>query len=493
MAKGTDNTDQTSILSIINTGEQSFTSLDDSEEIYLNGNVEWHKKLSAKHAFSSSANFEYDKSSANTFWDTNRAISEGFVPLEPDDIYRLELLRQTQKRNASFIFKHYWNINKFNLLHTTFGNQYKAYQFVTDDSQLLDDGTVNDFSSDGFGNDLNFRWNDLYAGMYYNARVGEFEFHQSLFLHNYSWSLDQANVIKKNKWALLPDVSIRRRSSSTGAFLRLDSSLKSSFSDVARLAGNYYLQSYNSVYIGNEDLENELSHYSSLTYSRSSLLRGLYVLGVISYEYRINGITSSIITKDQDRLTSPIRLRAPNQNYNGTVIAKKSTKNFKYSLTTRLNSSRSSQQINGAISEYKNTTGSYRLSAQTLHKKFPIIEVGFKQSLGNYGSNNTTFNFLTNEPFISLEYDFLKNFIGSFDYTHYNYQNRSTDLSNEFSIGNASLSYGKENSAWDFKVSVQNLFDVRFKKQNSFNVFVVSDQNTYVLPRIAMFSLIYKL
>jgi len=219
----------------------------------------------------------------------------------------------------------------------------------------------------------------------------------------------------------------------------------------------------------------------------------MYVLGVISYEYRINGITSSIVTEDQDRLTSPIRLRAPNQNLNGTVIAKKSTKNFKYSLMTRLNASRSSQQINGAISEYKNTTGSYRLSAQTLHKEFPIIEVGFKQSLGNYGSNNTTFNFLTNEPYISFEYDFLRDFIGSFDYTHYSYRNRSTDLSNEFSIGNASLSYGKENSAWDFKVSVQNLFDVRFKNQNSFNVFVVSDQNTYVLPRLAMFSLIYKL
>ncbi|MCM4173958.1 hypothetical protein DHD32_21030 [Arenibacter sp. TNZ] len=493
MAKGTDNTDGASILSTIGTEEQSFKSVDNSEDTYVNGNMEWHKKLSTKHAFSSSGNFEYDNSGSNIFWDTNRAISEGIVPLEPDDIYRLELLRQIQNRTASGIFKHYWNIDNFNLLHTTFGNQYRAYRFVTNDSQLLDDGTVNDFGSNGFGNDLNFRLNDLYAGIYYNARVGKFEFHQSLFLHNYSWSIDQANVIKKNKWALLPDVSIRRRSSSTGSFLRLDSSLRSSFSDVAKLAGNYYLQSYNSVYIGNKDLENELRHYSSLTYSRLSLLRGLYTLGVISYEYRINGITSSIITEDQDRLTSPFRLSAPNQNLNGTVIAKKSTKNFKYSLTTRLNSSRSSRQINGTISEYKNTTGSYRLSAQTLHKKFPIIEVGFKQSIGNYGSNNKTFNFLTNEPFISFEYDFLKNFIGSFDYTHYNYQNRSTDLTNAFSIGNASLSYGKESSAWDFKVSVQNLFDVRSKNQNSFNVFVVSDQNTFVLPRIVMFSLIYKL
>ena len=493
LVKGTDNNNDASIISDVNTTEQSFNSFNDSEEVYMNGNLEWHKKLSKNNAISSSANIEYNKSNANTFWQTNRAIAEGIIPLEPDDIFQLELLREVRKNNISIIGKHYWTINKSSLLHTTFGNQYKSHQFVTNDSQLLGNGNVNDFSTDGFGNNLIFKWNDLYAGLYYNLRVGEFEFHPSLFLHNYSWSVDQATFIKRNKWVLLPEISMRRRSNSSGGFLRFDSGLRSSFSDISNLASNFYLQSYNSVYVGNENLENELSHYSSITYIRSSLLRAFYILAELSYTYRINGITNSIVTENQDRLLTPIRLNVPNQNLNGTLIVKKSTNNLKYGITTRLNSSRSSQQVNATISEYKNISGSYRLSAQTLHKKFPVIEVGFKQSLGYYGSGDNTFNFITNEPFFSLDYDFLKSFIFSSDYTHFNYQNKSTATSNTFSISNASLSYGKESSPWNFKLSAQNLFDVKFKNQNSFNVFLVSDQKTFLLPRIVMFSVTYKL
>lgn len=223
LAKARNNLGLTSIISIIDFNEQNFEDIKDTDEAYVNGNLEWHKKLSNKNAFSADSSFEYDKNNAISNWNTNRAIAEGLIPFEPSDFYKLRLLREVKKKGLSGIFKYYWNINNFNLVHITFGNQYKDYQFLTDDSQLLSNGGVNNFSSNNFGNDLSFKLNDLYLGIYYNAQVGEFEFIQSIFLHNYAWSIDQSNLIKKNKWVLLPDVSIRRRSSSSGAFLRLDS------------------------------------------------------------------------------------------------------------------------------------------------------------------------------------------------------------------------------------------------------------------------------
>ncbi|WP_282074592.1 carboxypeptidase-like regulatory domain-containing protein [Maribacter aquivivus] len=493
IAKGTDFEDRNAIISKINAEEQTFKSLDDSQETYIDGNIEFHKKISKKHAFSSSTNFSFNKNSTMNFWNTDRAISENFIPIEPANLFKLELLRKTDAKNISAVFKHYWSINEFNLLHTTFGNIYKSQIFFTKDAQILDDGSLNEFSSNGFGNDLNFRLNDLYFGMYHNTRAGEFEFHQSLFLHHYSWSINQSNTIDKNNWVLLPDISIRRRSASNGGFLRLDSSLKNSFSEASKFASNFYLNSYNSIYQGNENLKNELRHYSSLTYSKSSLLRGLFLMGILTYVYRLNGITNSIETENQDRLLSPIRLRSPNENLGGTVIIKKSTNKFKYSFTGKLNSSKFSQLLNSDISEYKNTIGSYQLAVQTLHKKFPVIELGFKQSLGNYGTSNNTFNFISKEPFLSFKYDFLNKFIFDFDYTYYDYKNKSTSLNNSFSLANAFISYNKNKSPWEFKLSAKNVFDVKFKNQNSFNLFVVSDQRTFILPRIAMFSITYKL
>lgn len=64
---------------------------------------------------------------------------------------------------------------------------------------------------------------------------------------------------------------------------------------------------------------------------------------------------------------------------------------------------------------------------------------------------------------------------------------------NTLDIVNASLFYQKEDSPWGFEVSATNLFDVKFKQQNSFSSFLISDSKTFILPRIIMFKLSYKL
>src|SRR5690606_37290658 len=130
---------------------------------------------------------------------------------------------------------------------------------------------------------------------------------------------------------------------------------------------------------------------------------------------------------------------------------------------------------------------------KTLFKKFPTLEVGFRQSTGNYILSGNTSKFITSEPFVNLDYDFLKGFIASFDYTAYKYVNRSINQQNSYEMANASLYYKKENSAWSFKVEAQNLFNVKFKNQNSFSSYIISDTKTYILPRINIFSIGYKL
>ena len=493
LVKSKNNYGQTSIVSNIEANEISIQNSKDSDESNISGNLEWHKKIAKKQALSSSFNLQYDKINSDGFWETNRPISNSLIPYETADFYLLSLIRRTQEKSLNAIFKHYWTINNFNLIQTTIGNHIGKNLFFTNDSQLLDDGSTNDFTENGFGNDLNFELNDFYLGTYYNLTVGKFEFEQSLFLHNYSWMLSQSNDKKINKWILLPNFSVKTGSKSRKGFLRFDTGLKNSFSNASRLASRYYLQSYNSVFVGDENLENELQHSTSLTYSKSNLFRGLYFLGVLNYVYKIDGITNSIENDGQNSLFSSVILNKPNENINGTLIVKKNFKNFKYDLTARVFSTKSSELINSTISEYKNTNGSYRLSAQTSHKDFPIIEIGIKKSFGSYSTSSTSNKFTTNEPFFKFNYDFLKKFVFLFDYTNYNYRNKEANITNSFNISNASFSYGKESSAWNFKLSGQNLFDIRYKNQNSFNIYIISDSRTYILPRVLMASIIYKL
>ena len=124
---------------------------------------------------------------------------------------------------------------------------------------------------------------------------------------------------------------------------------------------------------------------------------------------------------------------------------------------------------------------------------FPTISLGFKRNINNFTSNNSISQFITDEPYINLDYDFLKGFIFSFDYTHYNYQNKQQNIKNKYTLANTTLSYRKENSAWTYKIEAKNLFDTEFKQSNSFSDYLISDTKTFIFPRIIMFSIGYNL
>ena len=104
-----------------------------------------------------------------------------------------------------------------------------------------------------------------------------------------------------------------------------------------------------------------------------------------------------------------------------------------------------------------------------------------------------TSKFITTQPFINIDYNFLEDFIFNFDYTKSNYQNKTLGQKNTYEIANATLSYKKENSAWSYKITAQNLFNAKFKQSNSFSDFLISDTKTFILPRIIMFSIGYNL
>jgi hypothetical protein len=62
-----------------------------------------------------------------------------------------------------------------------------------------------------------------------------------------------------------------------------------------------------------------------------------------------------------------------------------------------------------------------------------------------------------------------------------------------YEIANATLSYTKENSAWSYKITTQNIFNAQFKQSNRFSDYVVSDSNIFILPRIWLLSIGYNL
>ncbi|WP_028889902.1 carboxypeptidase-like regulatory domain-containing protein [Tenacibaculum ovolyticum] len=485
------------ISSLINNDVNSIETSKENDIWYVNQNIEWHKDQSKKHTFSTVLDYTFDKNNPTTFWGASQSFLDRIKPIiKPLNIsqnsLKIQQLNQTEKHYLHTVFKDFWELNNSNHIYTTIGNTHQQEKFVSNDYQILDDNSNNNFSSDGFNNATVFKHNDFFAGVHYKFRTGIFTFKQGAYLHNYNWRVNQLNPIVKNKWVVLPDFLLKIEFNKSKK-IQLNYNLKTNFSNASKLANRFYLQSYNSVFKGNPNLENELYHSARIRYSRFSLYRGLMLLANVNYTKRVKGFRSAVNFDGVNRFLTIDMLENPTKNWSVRSSLRKKIKKIRYHIEGSYSSSSFKQSINNSFVNNKNNNYSFDVGFETLFDHFPTIETGFRRSIGSYVSSNSTSKFVTNEPYVNIDYDFLKGFVFNFDYTYYNYQNKSQGINNKYNVANAVLSYQKEDSPWLFKTTTQNLFDTTFKQSNSFSDYLVSDSKTYVMPRVVMFSIGYKL
>jgi len=498
--KRTSNNKSNDLTSIVAANTNTISTNRDLKATYVNQNIEWHKRQNDKHTFSSVFNYVFDKNNQNSFLETQDDAFNGLIPVTNQNLYLINQLKNTQEQNIDAVFKHFWEINNNNHIYSTVGNKLLLEDFSTDDSQTLDNGNSNNFKTNGFGNNLDFKLNDLFFGVHYKFRTGIFTFKQGAFLHNYNWQVNQQTQTNKNNWLVLPDF-LAKIEFNKSKKITINYNLKTSFSDASRFANRFYLQSYNSVFKGNENLSNNLFHSARIYYSRFSLYRGLMLFASINYNKQIKGVRNTV-QFDTNNTNPALRINQfltaqlfdnPSETLRGNIHLEKTIKKLKYKFDVGFNNNQYIQQVDNILQTNKNKSYDYEIAIETLFDDFPTVEIGFKQDVGRFISSNNTSKFITTEPFINVDYDFLNGFIFNFDYTKSNYQNKTIGQKNVYEIANATLSYRKENSAWSYKIKAQNLFNAQFKQSNRFSDYVVSDTKTFILPRIIMFSIGYNL
>jgi len=490
--KSADDSYTNTINSRVDTVSNAFLNDRFGEQTFFNQTVEWHRKLSREHSFSGVVDYTYDKLTPRTFWQTNDDILAGLIPIINEPSIRINQFKQTEKNQIKSIFKHYWVLNRNNHIYSTIGNVNLKQTFFTDDAQELDDGTQNNFGEAGFNTNFHFRLNDAFAGVFYKFRTGIFTFDQGVFIHYYRWNPNQENTSVKDRVVVLPNINAKAEMTMSKS-LQFNYELKSSFSDASQFASRFYLQSYNSVFSGNTTIENTLSHDLNLRFTKSRGYRGFGIYASANYSKQIEGIVNNVNYEGINQVVTPFFVDNSSETWglSGSMSKKISQINFRTGL--RYTNTMFLQFVNDIPFENRNQNTSYTLSAKTLYDDFPIIEIGWRQSFGNFTLSDNTTNFVTAEPFINFDYDFLSGFIVSADFTSYTYQNQTLDQRNSYEIANASLLYQKESSAWSFKVEAQNVFDVQFKNQNTFTSYIISDSRTFILPRILLFSIGYNL
>lgn len=465
----------------------------------------FNKSFSYKHKISINTNLQYLEQENTRDWLFDQPIFTNLIPFEEEgNNFNFTSNEASQAQVAQLDVKHYWVLNNTNHLYPIGGVNYLNKNFSTFDFQELEDGSINSFEEANFNNDLDFQLLDIFAGLQYKFMINKWIFRPGAVFRNYRWNASQfgQEIVANNKWVFQPEFMMKKDFSMNKKF-RLDYNLNSNFAQATQFANRLRLQNFNSVYLGNEDLENELYHDLSIRYETKFYPLKLNINTKFSFTSRLESIRPATEIDGIDFISTSILTDLPEETYNfGLGMSRGLGKFIFFNFNTSANFSNYDRFLNEEQVSFFNQNYSYNLTARFRDfsfdevSKLPEITLNWHQSITETRSsneNNPSQNFQNISPSLELQWRFLEDFVISADYEYTYFKNETTGNSNTFEVGNASLFYQQESSAWGFGLDITNVFDIGFRRNNSVSEFMVMDNRTFIQPRIILLKMSYQL
>ena len=484
--------DMNSVLNSARDGQlSSFETLNAADNVQIKQFVEWHKQVNKKHTTTLVVNQSYDNQKPINTWSTDTEFLAGLIPLENDTFYNIQQVKKVKNSSVDALFKHYWILNNFNHLYTNVGNNLGSTQLQITEKQLLTDGSINDFASNGFGNDLDYLLNDLFLGFEYKFKLGKWVNKPALYGHYFHLKTKQiASDYSINATFLQPSW-LSEYEFNQSENLKFNYKLVNEFPEATRLLERYTLQSYNSVFRGNALLRNERFHNATLNYTKTSMYRGLMLFANASYTKKIKTIRNEIGLDGINQFTTPTITDNPETSYRVSGNIDKKIYRFRINFNANLSWFNYLQTINNQTVSNDRNNQTLGIKLRTATKKWPSTSVSYNKSFSQF-SGLTKSSLTSDRLGFDLDIDFLKHFNFKTDY-EVTFNENSNNVATDFRIANVYLSFQKKNNPFRFELSAQNYLNNGTKINNSFSDFMISSSTTYILPRVVLLSVSYKL
>lgn len=479
------------INSISNLNSSTFETISNSDNKSIKQYVEWHKKHNTNHTSTLVVNQAYEKSIPQINWLTDQLFLAGLIPLQNDATYKIEQFKKTENNNIDALFKHYWIINSYNHLYFNIGNNFGKSNFESLEKQIKTDGSINDFSLAGFGNNIKYQLNDSYIGIEYKFKIGKWTNKPGIYFHLVNFITEQINLNNSlNKIFFQPQFNsdyVFNKSET----LSFNYRLVNNFPEASQFANQFTLQNYNLVFRGNSLLQNEKFHSAGLRYSKMSMYKGIFINANLNFNKKIKSIRSQTELIGINQFNTPILTNNPETNWRLFTSFSKKIYRFNMKLNSNLSWFNYTQIINNNATTNNRNNQSFELSLSTSYKKWPDFTIGYTKGFSQfYGITKTNYKkdaFNTN-----IEINLLKNFVFKFEYENLKNSDSNNQI-NFFEVANTSLRYQKKNSPLGFELFANNLFDNELRNDFAFSDYMISESSTYILPRIVMLSISYKL
>lgn len=481
----------TVINSTTNLNSSTFETINNTDNSSVKQYIEWHKNYNNNHTTTFVVNHAYEKNTPQNHWFTNQPFLAGLIPLQTDSNYRIEQIKKVQNNSIDVLFKHYWIINNFNHLYTNIGNNFGTSKLETSEKQLLSDGSINNFSDADFGNNTHYKLNDAYIGLEYKFKIGRWTNKPGLYLHQYDLKTNQLNSNNSISKSLIQPQFNSDYEFNKSETLNFAYRLANTFPEVSQVANQFTLQNYNSVFKGNALLQNERFHSANLRYNKMSMYRGLMMNAILSFNKKVKTIRNEIEIIGINQYTTPILTDNPERTWRFNSSISKKIYRFNLKLETNLGWFNYIQTINDIETLNNRNNQNIELTFKTAYKKWPDLSISYNKGFSQFNGISDS-KFQSDEFNSDLEFTFLKYLTYKIEYLNL----KNTDNNNQsnfFETANTSIRYQKKNSPFGFELFANNLFNNKVKNDYSFSDFIISERKTYVLPRVLMLSVSYKL
>lgn len=392
----------------------------------------------------------------------------------------------------------YWNVlNLKSNINFTLGTILSNQQFDSEIFQFLDNGSKFNPTpnfNDGLNiNNTNYDFSDVYLGFHYRFKTGIFTFNPGVSAHLYGTNNTQyGEVYKDNFFRVLPDFDMRIQLKKSEQII-FNYGMQTQFTDVTNLARGLVLNNYNSLYFGNQALDNAVSHNINLMYFSFNMFNYTNVHGSINYRKSIDQIRSLTNFESVIRTNSPFNSAFADESLSANGRFQRRFGKLQASISGNFNYSKFNQFIQNQRSLNENYNHSYRAEFRTNFRDAPNVEIGYRYSISDNDQGQNRTKFYTKAPSIEFDAYIWKKLTFRTDYSYTNFSDEEGTI-NDFQFWNASLSYRKnEDAKFEYEIKASNLLDTRSQSQSNTNAFSVSATEYFIQPRFITFRLRYEL
>lgn len=394
----------------------------------------------------------------------------------------------------------YWNVlNTKSNINFTLGTILSNQQFDSEIFQYFDNGSTFDPTptiNDGLDeNDTEYNFSDVYLAIHYRLKAGIFTFTPGISGHAYSAKNTQyGDKTTDNFFRVLPDFNMRMQLKKSEQII-LNYRMQTQFTDVSKFAKGVVLNSYNSLFSGNPELESALSHNINLSYFSFNMFNYTNVFANINYSNSIDNVrnTSRFEPGSVVNIGTPFNSAFADESLSANGRFQRTFGKIRATLRGNFNYSKFNQFIQDQRSVNENYSQTYNAGLRTNFRTAPNIEIGYRYSIQDNDQGASRTKFFTKAPSIDFDALIWKSFTLRTDYTFNNFSNEDGTI-NEFEFWNASLSYRKDKDAkLEYEIKATNLLDTKSQNQSSAGSISVSATEYFIQPRFLTFRLRYQL